>query len=104
ENNPVSAARDFTVLLQVTPSVTRVRDSQGNNIYPGSTTTATTVFVSGSASSNASVEVRDNGSARQNAPVNSSGGWGEVSMSVGVGTHSITAKALYGSNPVSNAW
>jgi hypothetical protein len=25
-------------------------------------------------------------------------------MSVGVGTHSITAKALYGSNPVSNAW
>lgn len=104
ENNPVSAARDFTVLLQVTPSVTRVRDSQGNNIYPGSTTTATTVFVSGSASSNASVEVRDNGSAKQNAPVNSSGGWGEVSMSVGVGTHSITAKALYGSNPVSNAW
>ena len=103
-NNPVSAARDFTVLLQVTPSVTRVRDSQGNNIYPGSTTTATTVFVSGSASSNASVEVRDNGSARQNAPVNSSGGWGEVSLSVGVGTHSITAKALYGSNPVSNAW
>jgi hypothetical protein len=81
-----------------------VRDSQGNNISPGSTTTATTVYVSGSASINASVEVRDNGNVKQNAPVNSSGGWGEVSFSVGVGTHSITARALYGSNPVSNVW
>lgn len=103
-DNPVSAARNFTVLLQVTPSVTRIRDSQGNNISPGSTITPTTVFVSGSASTNASVEVRDNGSAKQNAPVNSSGSWGEVSFSVGVGAHSITARALYGSNPVSNAW
>lgn len=103
-NNPVSEARNFTVLLQVTPSITRVRDSQGNNISPGSTITPTTVFVSGSASTNANVEVRDNGSAKLNAPVNSSGGWGEVSFSVGVGTHSITARALYGSKPVSNAW
>ncbi|TFB35507.1 hypothetical protein E3W21_25325, partial [Pseudomonas sp. F01002] len=86
----------------VTPSVA-VRDPQGNSIANGGTTTATTVYVGGNASINTTVEVRDNGSPKQNASVNSIGGWGEISLSVGVGFHSITARGLYGNNPVSPA-
>jgi hypothetical protein len=102
-SNPVSAARTFTVATAVTPTITRVNDSKGN-VANGGTTFDTSVTVVGQATPSQQVQILDGTTFKGNASVYTNGEWALVLTALSVASHNITAKALYGSNPVSNRW
>jgi hypothetical protein len=103
-SNPESAVRKFTVTTVVTPTITRVDDPQGSLVSNGGSTFADAVTASGKASIGQSVEVFDGASSKGTASVNASGDWSRSVSGLSVGAHSLTAKALYASNPVSSPW
>ncbi|UST75840.1 hypothetical protein NF675_07045 [Pseudomonas siliginis] len=101
-NNPVSAARTFTVAVATTPTITSVRDSKGE-VAAGGTTFDTSVTLSGKAFANQKIEIFDGQTSKGQANVNASGDWTLPLTALSASAHSITAKALYGNNPVSAA-
>ncbi|MCF7530909.1 hypothetical protein [Pseudomonas petrae] len=103
-SNPESTVRKFTVTAVVTPTITRVEDPQGTLVSNGGSTYANAVTASGKASIGQSVEVFDGASSRGTASMSTSGNWSRSVSGLSVGAHSLTAKALYASNPVSSAW
>ncbi|PMQ09287.1 hypothetical protein PseAD21_20940 [Pseudomonas sp. AD21] len=96
-SSPVSAARTFKVAIAVTPAITSVKDSKGNDIPNNSTTIDTTVILTGTATANLEVEIFDGATSKGRRPVNASGVWTHTLENLDDGTHSLTAKALYGS-------
>jgi hypothetical protein len=102
-SNPVSAARTFTVAVATAPTITSVKDSAGVEIPNGGSTFDTSVTLTGKAAANQQVEIFDAAVSKGTATVNASGDWTLPLTGLTVASHSITAKALYGSNPVSAA-
>lgn len=82
------------------PAITSVRDS-GKELGQGSATTDTVVTVTGAAMAGQSVELFDGQNAKGTATVGSNGEWTASLTNLVVGTHSITAKARYGTGLVS---
>ncbi len=101
-NNPVSAARTFTVAVATAPTITSVRDSKGE-VAAGGTTFDTSVTLSGKAFANQKVEIFDGITSKGQVTVDASGNWTLSLTALSASAHSITAKALYGNNPVSAA-
>ncbi|WP_296246579.1 hypothetical protein [Pseudomonas sp. UBA4194] len=82
------------------PAISEVRDSNG--VVPeGGSTVFTQVTVKGTAAASQQVQILDNGSVKGTAQVASDGTWSHVVSALTVSNHSITAKALYGSQLVS---
>jgi hypothetical protein len=100
--NPVSAIRKFTVELATVPTITNVTDSLGEVANNG-TSFDTTVTLKGKAAANQKVQILDGTTSKGEATVNASGDWTLQLTGLSVASHSITAKGLYGSNPVSSA-
>lgn len=96
----VSPPREFTVEAHVTPRLTSVRDS-GGEVSEGSTTYDRTVTVSGTASKNQRIELRDGNTLVDTVNVNVNGAWSYSYNNLQPKTYSLTAKGLYGSQPVS---
>lgn len=103
-SSPESAVRKFTITAVVTPSITNVEDPQGSAVSNGGSTYENKVTASGKASIGQSVEVFDGASSKGTASVNTSGDWSRSVSGLGTGNHSLTAKALYASHPVSPPW
>ncbi|WP_455922871.1 hypothetical protein [Pseudomonas putida] len=102
-SNPQSSPRTLTVLATVAPTITYARDPQNNDIPNGGSTIATTVTLTGKASANQQVQVADGGSVKGTPTANGSSDWSLAVSGLAVGSHSFTARALYGSGPVSAA-
>ncbi|MBC3273497.1 Ig-like domain-containing protein [Pseudomonas sp. SWRI81] len=102
-SNPVSAAWTFTVAVATAPTITSVKDSKGE-VAAGGTTFDTSVTVSGKAFANQKVEIFDGATSKGEVLVDASGNWTLPLTALSASAHSITVKALYGSNPVSAAW
>jgi len=99
-----SAVRSFTVVAVVNPTITAVVDPQDRPVTNGGTTYANSVTASGQASIHQLVEVFDGTTSKGTATANATGAWSRAVSGLAVGGRSLTAKALYGSNPVSSAW
>ncbi|WP_223551191.1 Ig-like domain-containing protein [Pseudomonas sp. A-B-19] len=102
-SNPVSPARTIKVAAALTPAITSVKDSAGREIPEGGNTVDTTVTLTGNATSDLKVEIRDHTTFKGTADVNGNGVWTLRVTSLAAGGHSFTAKGLYGSGPVSPA-
>ncbi|MBC3362702.1 hypothetical protein HU806_06280, partial [Pseudomonas sp. SWRI154] len=98
-----SAAKAFNVTALVTPAITSVKDPQGTEIPNGTTTTATTVTLSGKASNNQLVEIFDGATSKGTSRANGIGDWSLQVTGLALTAHSFTAKAKYGAEPVSDA-
>lgn len=92
----VSDARTFTVVMEVAPSIDRVRDSLGDVANNGFTFDSS-VTVTGKASIRQRVELFDGTTPKVQAPVDGSGNWSAVVSALAVGQHLVKAVALYGS-------
>jgi hypothetical protein len=103
-NNPESPVRTFTVTAVVSPTITNVVEPNGTPVANNGSTFANTVTLSGKASINQSVELFDGATSKGTADVNANGDWSRQVSGLGSGSHSLTAKALYSSNPVSSPW
>jgi hypothetical protein len=101
-SEPVSDPRTFNVAVATVPTITSVRDSRGEVVNGGSTTD-TAVSLLGKAAASEQVQILDNGSDKTRATANTNGDWNASLTGLGLGGHSITAKGLYGSQPVSNS-
>jgi len=99
---PVSEAWTFDVAAAVTPAITSVKDPQNTEIPNGGITVASSVTLTGTASANQQVEIFDGPTSRGTATVGANGTWSHA-ITVAAGTRSITAKGLYGTQPVSAA-
>jgi len=99
-----SAVRRFTVVAVVNPTITAVVDPQNRPVTNGGLTYANSVTASGQASIHQLVEVFDGTTSKGTATANATGAWSRTVSGLAVGGRSLTAKALYGSNPVSAAW
>ena len=86
----------------IAPSITSVKDSGGAEIPDNGTTYDTTVNVSGKASPGQKVEVLDSNASLGDALVGIDGAWSMTLSGLTAATHSIKAKALYGSGQMSN--
>jgi len=100
--NPPSAIRKFTVALATLPTITNVTDSKGE-VPNNGTTYDTSVTLKGKAAANQNVQILDGTTSKGEAPVNASGDWTLQLTGLSGASHSITAKGLYGSGPVSAA-
>jgi hypothetical protein len=84
----------------VVPTITSVTDSLGQ-VSNGGTTTDTAVTVIGRASPLQQIEIADNAVPVNTVPVDAGGNWSVRLAGLGLTAHSITAKGLYGTYPVS---
>ncbi len=100
---PVSAARTLTVAALATPTITSVNDPYGKEVPNGSTITNDNVSLTGTATAGLDVEIFDGTTTKGTATVNASGVWTRGVGGLVNGPHSLTAKGIYGSNPVSAA-
>ncbi|NII54130.1 Ig-like domain-containing protein [Luteibacter sp. SG786] len=88
----------------IVPNITGVRDSDGNAVANGGSTTDTTLTLSGTAQPNQQVQILDGATSKGNATVNGSGAWSLTLSGLAVGAHNFKARGLYGSNPESAVW
>jgi len=101
----VSAAWKSTVTAATAPTITSAKGSpSGADIPNGGTTVETAVTLSGVAAKGLKVDVLD-GTTSKGQPTADpvTGIWTLLVPALSVAAHSFTAKALYGSNPVSDA-
>jgi hypothetical protein len=82
------------------PFITSVTDTKGQQIPNGASTTDITVNMVGTADENEEVEVFD-GSTSKGRARTTNGIWRHSVIGLAFGTHSLTAKALYGSEQIS---
>ncbi|MBD8476204.1 hypothetical protein IFT98_18490 [Pseudomonas sp. CFBP 8770] len=105
EANAVTfAAKVYKVkaVADIRPVITSVRDSKGE-VSAGGTTYDGRVTVSGTATAGQQVELIDVATSKGVVSVDAGGTWTASVTGLAVGSHSLTAQALYGSAPVSNA-
>ncbi|MGY2184402.1 Ig-like domain-containing protein, partial [Pseudomonas agarici] len=101
-SNPVSTPpRTFTVVASATPTITSVKNAAGGEIANGSTVVTATVTLTGTAPNGQQVEIRDGTNVMGTATANASGVWTSSALTVTAKAYSITARGLYGTNPVS---
>ncbi|NWB89452.1 hypothetical protein [Pseudomonas gingeri] len=103
---PDSAAKGFNVQASATPTITAVSESATPAIPNGGVTAATSVVLTGRASPGFSIDLFDNDTPPPKGTFVATGGtWTTTTpIAVAPGPHSFTAKAKYGSEPVSGAW
>ncbi|NWC00490.1 hypothetical protein HX882_31910 [Pseudomonas gingeri] len=102
---PESATKTFNVLASATPAITAVNESTTPAIPNGGVTAATSVVLTGSATPGLSIDLFDNLTSLKGTFVATGGTWTTTPpIAVTDGAHSFTAKAKYGSEPVSAAW
>lgn len=100
-DGPVSTPpRTFKVENAVRPTITNVTDSRGS-VAEGAVTYDKSVTVSGKASPNQNIRLRDGANSLGDARANNSGDWSKVTGSLSVKTYSLTALALYAEGAVS---
>jgi hypothetical protein len=87
----------------VTPVITSVKDPYGEEVPNGTTVTNDNVTLTGTATAGLEIEIFDGATLKDTATVNASGVWTRGIGGLAVGPHSLTAKGVYGSNPVSAA-
>ncbi len=96
-----SPAWVVTVGAMTVPAITRINDSHGTHIPEGDTTFDPDVTIVGAAAPNQKVEVATAYAPHGTADVDGNGNWTFSLLDIAVKSYSITAKALYGNNPVS---
>lgn len=96
-----SPPRQFTVAQAVTPTISRVSDLRGEVALDG-TTYYRNVTLSGKASPNEKIILRNAGATIETVNVTASGDWEYVFGNLDLVTYRLTALADYGSNPESN--
>ncbi|WP_052269111.1 hypothetical protein [Pseudomonas fluorescens] len=93
-----SEARSFTVTADVAPTIDSVKGSpSGVEIPEGGSTSDTSVTVTGKAANGLKVNVLDGASSIADPITNRENGVWTVTATFGVGSHELTAEALYGS-------
>lgn len=97
---PSSPERTFKVAQAVTPTISRVSDIRGE-IAPGGTTHYRSVELTGKASPNETITLLDTTTVIDTVAVPASGDWQYTFSSLDLKGYSLTARAEYGSNPVS---
>ncbi|PMV89067.1 hypothetical protein C1X51_25475, partial [Pseudomonas sp. FW306-2-2C-B10A] len=101
ENNALPfQVRTYTVkaVEDVKPAITRLTDSNGDEIAEGGSTVDTSITLTGTASKGQKIDVLD-GTVSKGQPTADSGTgvWTLLVSGLSAGAHSFTAKALYGS-------
>ncbi|WP_339406738.1 hypothetical protein [Pseudomonas helleri] len=101
-----SKPRELTVgrVSTVAPDITLVQDSADISIPDGGETSDTAVTITGTAQANGQVEIFDGVTTKGTALANDTGIWTLPLTGLALGSHSLTAKALYGAGQVSAAW
>ncbi|MEN5315433.1 Ig-like domain repeat protein [Pseudomonas koreensis] len=91
----------FNVIQAITPSISYATDTRGD-LDNGGTTYGRSVKIGGRASKNEQIELRD-GSSTLVAAINvgADENWSHTLNNLSLKTYSLTAKALYGAQPVS---
>jgi len=98
----VSVAWTFTRVEAMTPTIASVKGQQNNDEIPHDTwTLETSVILSGAASAGLEIELFD-GTTRIGRFTATDGIWTSSPISVAIGIHNFTARALYGSGQESN--
>ncbi|MBV4546915.1 hypothetical protein [Pseudomonas triticicola] len=105
QGGSVSNARNVVVVAATAPTLTSVKGSpSGVEIPQGGSTVETAVTLSGVAAKGQKVEIFDGTVSKGQATAHATTGvWTLLVSALAVAAHSFTAKALYGSNPVSAA-
>lgn len=85
------------------PVISSVKDSEGQEIADGGTTTETSVTLTGTAPATLGVEVLDGDVSKGKPIADDAGQWTLPVSGLDIGAHVMTAKALYGENEVSAA-
>jgi hypothetical protein len=99
----ISQPRTFEVLANVTPIIEQVLGS-GGPVSNGGTTVDSSLTLSGKASPDQQVELFDGPTSKGETRTDALGAWSLLIPGLTIATHSFTAKALYGTGPVSTAW
>ena len=97
---PSSPARTFVVALAVTPTISRVTDIRGEVDMNG-TTYYRAVTLTGKASPNETITLLDAGTPIDTVNIEASGNWTYQMTDLSLKVYRLTARAEYGSNPVS---
>ncbi|PCR93979.1 hypothetical protein CP336_24550 [Pseudomonas fluorescens] len=97
---PLSPAYRFRVERAVTPTISRVVDAKGD-VEPGGTTYYKNVTLQGKASPDEEITLIDGVSPIDTVSVKSDGEWDYIYSNLSLKTYNLTAKAEYGSEPVS---
>ncbi|WP_434768113.1 Ig-like domain-containing protein [Pseudomonas triticicola] len=97
---PSSPARTFKVAQAVTPTISSVSDLRGE-ITPGGTTYYRSVALTGKASPNETITLLDTTTVINTVAVTVSGDWQYTFSGLDLKGYSLTARAEYGSEPVS---
>ncbi|WP_460118963.1 Ig-like domain-containing protein [Pseudomonas sp. H3_G09] len=101
-NDKTSAAWTLTVTADTAPSITSVKDTENTEIGNGGYTFETTVNLTGNAAKGQRVEIFDYNKSKGPATVSSETGfWTSMISELEFGMHSLTVKALYGSEQIS---
>lgn len=87
----------------IIPAITSVTDSKGD-VPNGGGTADTAVTLHGTAAPGLRVEIFDGSTSHGVVDVEGNRQWTCMVTGVTAGSHSFTAKALYSSNPISEAW
>jgi hypothetical protein len=111
ENPGTPSVQSEPLLLQIgasqtqTPTITAAINTQTNQpVLNGGTTTAGSVTVSGSSSENENLQILNGSTPLGNTTARSTGIWDFTFVVAAPNTYQITAKALSGTNPLSNTW
>ncbi|EJM81188.1 Ig-like domain-containing protein [Pseudomonas sp. GM74] len=103
-DNPISnPPRTFTVTMADAPVINNVVGASGA-VSNGGTTYDRTVTVTGTASPNQQVELRDDTTSLGRPNANASGTWSQVISGLDTKEYRLTALALYGDRPVSGLY
>ncbi len=99
-SNPESAVRVFTVAVATVPTISSIKDANGVEIQPNTTTYSTSATLTGTAVAGQQVQILDGATVL--GTVTATGGtWTLPLPSLTVKAYSVRAKGLYGSNPES---
>ncbi|WP_207282965.1 Ig-like domain-containing protein [Pseudomonas sp. FW300-N2F2] len=98
--------RTYTVktLELIRPTIDSAKDPHQAPITNGGYTVETSVTLGGRATKGQKVEVHEGDDLKGTADVNGDGVWSLTVSGLSVAPHIFTAKALYGNNPISDAW
>ncbi|NWD78213.1 hypothetical protein HX890_29235 [Pseudomonas gingeri] len=98
----VSTPWTLIVATEVKPEINQAQAPSGD-VANGGTTVETSVILYGTATANTQVEIFDGADSKGIFDVNSSSAWNSVSIDMGTGPHSFTARTVGGSL-VSTPW
>lgn len=111
ENPGTPSVQSELLLLQIgalqtqTPTITATINTQTNQpVLNGGTTTAVSVTVSGSSSEDENLQILNGSTPLGNTTARSTGKWDFTFVVAAPNTYQIMAKALSGTNPLSNTW